>query len=54
MALVLPITVAPEPKIDTEPQRPADLRELAESATSLGSYCLRWQMVEPAARNAAH
>ena len=44
-----PETMVLEPEVDALPQGPADLRELTESSTSLGSYGLRWQLVVSAA-----
>jgi hypothetical protein len=56
MVAALPPTTPRQPEIDdTVPERPSDLRELAESATSLGSFGLRWQLIESAKpRTAAH
>ena len=53
MMPLLPTTIAPEPEVDAVLEPPPDLRELAESATSLGSFCLRWQLIEPVAPGTA-
>ncbi|HXN00389.1 MAG TPA: hypothetical protein VN973_00695 [Candidatus Dormibacteraeota bacterium] len=48
MAGSVPTTTAPEPEVDTLLELTPDLRELSASATSLGSFGLRWQLVESA------
>jgi hypothetical protein len=50
MASLVPTAVAPELGVEGPPDRIPDLRELVQSVTSLGSYGLRWQLFESAAR----
>jgi hypothetical protein len=48
MQLAMSGAALPQPTVEPAPQPPPDLRELAGSIMSLGSFGLRWQMIEPA------
>jgi hypothetical protein len=50
MASPVPTKVAPEANIETQLDPRHDLRELVESVSTLGSFGLRWQLFESAAR----
>jgi hypothetical protein len=49
MVVGLRSTIAPDSDLETTPESPPDLETLAESAISLGSYGLRWQLLDDAA-----
>jgi hypothetical protein len=50
MASPVATKVAPKADIETQLDPPCDLGELVESVSSLGSFGLRWQLFESAAR----
>ncbi len=53
MAASLRATTTLEPEPDAVLDEPLDLRELAASSTSFGSYWLRWEQFESEGRRHA-